>query len=1017
LHTPVGHPGEKIRIRYPSVGRISAPAIPAVYKSIAQFITCHAAAGSGSFFTRSPVTRESLKNPSSPRNITELLTGIIRGMSPNPEQTFKQTTFITKRIYDPTPGSTQHGYHPWRRSPIWLILRVVLQTTLHDLNLDERFGYKSFILYAHSVILSAAARFNKHDHLFAMNAKFARRAWKLSHSGVTRDGHFTIDAAVAVNTLVSDELEERWKRIQQGRTRQIEWEVPRGQDLMVAARMKLAQSSTFLKMLKNSGVALHSRVRSMVWVVPGGKDYKTRSIHASGDLSGLAIPPIPAKIHSAPFERTIHLYDFECWVADTLRVVGLHQIDAINLSKALHDYISAALAHYSGNPERISVAFLTILEVWVFLDRQTIDWAPKLKDFSPEIPVHVFDPLLLPLRSQMERLSCVEVYLEQRHHEGQGRSAIFYDTTDAESFVSLFVSQSTPLQTLLQRMEHDEEQGILRKEQAMVKVNAHYEAVQAEMDAAICTRYTYRYQDHPSCRKCQKREELSRIRYVHIVFFLPSWLTVVIRIAVFERILPADEIRRKCVAFELQTPYQFAVWRDATYTVLQACSGTLDQINDRGFLPCITTYPGYKSYLSRAYAGRKLELAAACRVTYSAAERPLLTLARIIKSHSMSDHQISVNGRLVSNPFSAVCSDAFRYLRTTCAMEVTHDGPYNTLRFAVEGTTHTSNQIVSSQHECSTIITLHDYEAFGHLRAGHKLQWRSMLKEIRRMVLSLSHSDVHILFLQAMWQVEAKSKSGKWYREAHADVVEPVFGLEAVEEMTSLLYKIKDNWTWCFACGTLIAMAARILSTTDEQSVQSAAITFLRQARGVVHQWLKEIIKPQMSDTLVDDTKMANRLPAEANLRKQRQVLLVALVCCSTFNVDDAFIDRVFEPVQDISLIVECRNLICLNRPPNRNSLPFALRMLVERDELLALRFLPRLAACIDTLPAGRNGLDEGIRALWDGYSPSGKWSAYKIPYERWYRSRTAEKGGLKGVDVHYNLLGMQPAAPICGLH
>jgi hypothetical protein len=935
-------------------------------------------------------------------------------MSPNPEQTFKQTTFITKRIYDPTPGYTEYKYHPWRRSPIWLVLRVVLQTTLHDLNLDERFGYKSFILYTHSTILSAAVRFNKHDHLlFAMNAKFARRAWKLSHSGVTRDGHFAMDTGVAVNTLVSDELEERWKRIQRERTRQIEWEVPGGQDLMVAARMRLAQSPTFLKMLKNLGAGLHSRARSMLWVVPGGKDYTMRPIHAPGDLSGLAIPPIPPKIPSAPFERTVQLYDFELWVTDTLRVVGLHQIDAVKLNKALNDYISAALAHYSGNPERISVAFLTILELWVFLDRQTIEWAPKLKDFSPEIPVHVFEPLLFPLRSQMERLARVEVYLEQRHREGQGRSAIFYDTTDAESFVSLFVSQSTPLQALLQRMEHDEEHAILRKEQEMVKVNAHYKAVKAEMDAAICTEYRYVKKNgvvvtkHPRCRKCRKRQELYQIKYVHTVLFLPSWLTIVIRMAVFERILPADKIRRKCVAFELQTPYQFAVWRDATYKVLQACSGTLDQINYSGSLSCITTYPGYKSYLSRAYAGRKFELAAVYRVTYSIIERPPLTLEMIIKSHSMSEHQISIDGRVVSNPFSVVRSDPFRYLRATCAMEVTHDGPYSTLRFAVEGTTHTSNQIITAQHKCSTVITLHDYEAFGHLRAGHKLQWRNMLKEIRRMVLSLSHSDVHILFLQAMWQVEAKSKSNKWYREAHADVVEPVFGLEAVDQMTSLLYKIKDNWTWCFACGTLIAMAARILSTTDEQSVQSAAITFLRQARRVVHQWLKEIIKPQMSDTFVDDTEVASTSPAEANLQKQRRVLLVALVCCSTFNVDNAFIDRVFEPVQDISLIVECRNLICLNKPPNRNSLPFALRMLFERDELLALRFLPTLAACIDTLPAGRNGLDEGIRALWDGYAPSGKWSAFQIPYERWYTTRTAEKGGLKGVNVHYNLLGM----------
>jgi hypothetical protein len=385
-------------------------------------------------------------------------------MSPNPEQTFKQTTFITKRIYDPTPGYSQDKHHPWRRSPIWLVLRVVLQTTLHDLNLDERFGYKSFVLYTHSAVLSAAIRFNKHDHLFAMNSKFARRAWKLSHSDVTRDGHFAMDTAVTVNTLVSDELEERWKRIQRERTRRIEWEIPGRQDLMVAARMKLAQSSMSPKISKNPGGALLTPVRPMLWVVPGGRDYTKRSRYAPGDLNGLAIPPIPTEIPFAPFERTTRLYDFELWVADTLGVVGPHQIGAIKLNKALNDYINAALAHYNGNPERISVAFLTILELWVFLDRQAIEWAPQLKDFSPEIPVHMFEPLLLPLRSQMERLARIEVYLEQRHHEGQGRSAIFYDTTDAESFVSLFVSQSTPLQALLQRMEHDEKHKILRKD-------------------------------------------------------------------------------------------------------------------------------------------------------------------------------------------------------------------------------------------------------------------------------------------------------------------------------------------------------------------------------------------------------------------------------------------------------------------------------------------------------------------------------------------------------------------------
>jgi hypothetical protein len=117
------------------------------------------------------------------------------------------------------------------------------------LNLDERFSYKSFMIYTLSSILSAALRFKQPDHLlFVMNAKLARRVWKLSHTNVTRDGLFAMDTAcLGVNTLVSDELEQRWKRIQQETTRKIDWEVPTGQELMVAARMKLSQSLPYLK--------------------------------------------------------------------------------------------------------------------------------------------------------------------------------------------------------------------------------------------------------------------------------------------------------------------------------------------------------------------------------------------------------------------------------------------------------------------------------------------------------------------------------------------------------------------------------------------------------------------------------------------------------------------------------------------------------------------------------------------------------------------------------------------------
>ncbi len=443
----------------------SAPATSAIHQSLAEFIAYYAQNVMADAKSQKVVTRASTEDPPSPRYITELLTGIIRGMSPNPDQTFHQTTFITKRVNDHALCD-KGAYAPWRRSPIWLILRITLQTTLHDLNLDERFSYKSFMVYVLSSVLGAALHYKQPDHLlFVMNAKLARRAWKLSHTNVTQDGLFAMDTAFDINTIVSDELEQRWKRVQRETTKKIDWEVPTGQELLAAARMDPSRTLPYLKKAKKLNAGMQRPVGSKEWVVPGGEDYAQRP--ASGSLIGPEIPPSLSKMSQGQLERTIQLYDFECWVADELRAIDLPQIDMIKLNKALNNYIDISLTHYKGNPERLSVAFLTILELWMFIDRKVIDWMPMLKQYSPEIPVTILDPLLLPYRSQMERLAQVEFYLEQRQREGGRKSAIFYDTKDRDSFVSWFVGQSASLQGTLQTMEREAIQQTHRKEVEM----------------------------------------------------------------------------------------------------------------------------------------------------------------------------------------------------------------------------------------------------------------------------------------------------------------------------------------------------------------------------------------------------------------------------------------------------------------------------------------------------------------------------------------------------------------------
>ena len=517
-HTVTNTEG-KLRIIYPSVGRLPAPVDLDTRKSLAQFIAYYAQNSMEEAQSKKDTRKGNTQDPPSPRYITELLTGIVRGMSPDPERTYETTTFITKRINDHALCD-KDAEAAWRRSPMWLVIRVALQTTLHDLNMDEHLSYKAFMLYVHSCVLGFALDYSLADHLLhVMNAKLARRARKISSTEVPREDFFLMDSAVYVNKRASDELEGRWKAIQRDTTRQLDWGVPSDEELMDAVHLKLSQSVPYLAQVEKRGAEMQPRTNVEKWTVPGGKDYARRTEPDSSTRPGQAIPPTLTRPCAGPLERTIRLYDFEAWVAEQLPLAIVDDLDIVELNCALNQYIDLALPHYKDNPERLSIAFLVILELWMSIDRCVIEWKPRLKKFSPEIPTSALEPLLLPFRSQMERLSRVEGYLEGRHRSGRGRSAIFYSTTDPDSFANWFVDQTPSLRDMLRKMEEEAELEMRKKEAEMQTLNTRYHSVKQQMDAATCNK-RQRVNDrgemitvHSGCPKCPKRKQLNRMMY------------------------------------------------------------------------------------------------------------------------------------------------------------------------------------------------------------------------------------------------------------------------------------------------------------------------------------------------------------------------------------------------------------------------------------------------------------------------------------------------------------------------
>ncbi len=66
--------------------------------------------------------------------------------------------------------------------------------------------------------------------------------------------------------------------------------------------------------------------------------------------------------------------------------------------------MAAAKAAYLSNAEDESIMLLTIIGLWVALDKVAVAQYPLLCDYSPEVPTDLLEPLLLRRSKSLNRL-------------------------------------------------------------------------------------------------------------------------------------------------------------------------------------------------------------------------------------------------------------------------------------------------------------------------------------------------------------------------------------------------------------------------------------------------------------------------------------------------------------------------------------------------------------------------------------------------------------------------------------
>ncbi|KAJ7574865.1 hypothetical protein C8J56DRAFT_977723 [Mycena floridula] len=902
------------------------------------------------------------RDTADPRFITELLTDILRGLGK-----MQEVNHITKRVAGDVIISKASRL-PWTRSPIWLVLRVALQTTLslHD---PSQILYKTFMTFlVDSVWSSALQKGYDSEVLFCIRAKVCRRLARLQT--LTEPPCLLVERIEDLANKTQVLLQDRWEAIQHNQTVSPRW-----------APDELDPASDSILLLKNSRRFIEEALKRDDAYNPSGSfapPFTPRHFRNMTDFDTSDSTTVCARLKDpqalADFELSVR-YNLQPWVSAHL--------SSPNASRALliylKEYWGCAQQRYKDNPENWSLMLLCIFELWVALDTVAISQCPLLKRHPPSLPVNVLDLILLRKSDELAQLTRLRHYISQRHSSVDGDD-IFTESLSNRTFEVRFFESSPELQALkrdiLQKTERDRQNAVSQMHnQNRLYTDLKLEA--SQMSHRHIDSWGWRgnhWIDKSSCTRCPLET-----RYRNL------------RTGVHEWALPADSLKANRFVFELECPSIFAHWRTATFITItevlqyrvpmaptnnKECHAELHSYSNE-HLHRVLGYPDI--YFNRIGLGSTTK--SFYRSHYRDVPIPA-TEAQVCNQHALNWALFDREKRdWVDEDSVKYCSIADQ---STLALP---RGRYENLQYAVRQTSHTPNETMANQATCHRDLTLHEFFAFTGLRSGARLQWLNIIRELRSRNLSFAEEAVHVLLIQAVWQVGSITNDGviPW----HQELTSQEFGLRVVGELDDLLGSIEASWKEAITARTIILLACRLLESAPSR-ITVDIYQLLRRARKITYEWMHELLDklPGCSEESVSDIQ--HRLGA------------MAATCRATYDAGLEHLEHLMTTSEDIAVFIEC-GITLHDNCPSPEALPKDLQRLLDRDSRVAQRVQGRL---MDLHQSGETdgGVHEAISKIWAAYRPGEPWIWQSRDHSPWIHSRTQPLGDQAGQEVHVNV-------------
>ncbi|KAF7935181.1 uncharacterized protein EAE97_008088 [Botrytis byssoidea] len=859
--------------------------------------------------------------------------------------------------------------YPWRRSPLWLLLRVCLQTGLmkRDCTDPSHYQYKSFMIFFMCQILKRALESPmSREILFIMSMKVQRRLVKLEK-------------------FIDRELQRQIQEVLSKVSSYLKNNVPMLSPPIypdIAALNLIEDTVLSMNFLRPYLDGLSTRNQSKL------KHALTEPYcHFRNFQLSTQFPYMSTQSLGSQNRDLIHLElaDIELWVRDHLASWlsenQTSQTCCIALADLLSTYQKVSDEAYQGVAEDQSVRILTLLDLWVALDKFTTSQEPLVKDYKCGLTSDLFAPLLLPTKPEMLRLASIEEYITNRNAASSAEMPCIFSTTNTgRSFPVRYFDQSFQHQRLLERINSDahsdREAKLLELEAKIREYNAWKESDQStkcRYEKVIRGRGYKRHEVtvHASyCPKCIAKTAAKQVT-----------------INVFERPLPENDLKAKSIIFELDVPKVFSAWRDSTYSLL------VDTFSSKPRVSQDIEYYNFRKTALVRYVQKSLR-----RIRLGSRDKPFVishynhkfvheaTVENILKPTGL-------NYMVVDNDGSdqiAVTGDSCANLsiRRLCTMRFAP--AFMKLEAFLEDTKSTTNETLANQAHCPATLTLHEFYQFASLRCGHYLQWLNILRESEARLLDLNSDEVFQILTQTAWQVgPAACKLA--CRDSHQDLEDEAFGIHLLQALNAIISSVESNWQNVRTVRVVIILTARLLSVSTKEKVHESCIRLLLRIQVITIAWTRDVVR------ILHDCQEEDELEA-----LKIRALELALACHGSFDVEINNLGIMLSSTETQTIFVESLITVRDRRPALTNGLDSMIQFGLRRFDRLnhSAELILRGIILNDSA-----GIDITIQALWSGYNSGAPWKALDLPNERWLRTKTAAFNGQEPLFVELNIL------------